>query len=185
MENKKTSKERLIDASSHLFRVRGYHSTSIADIADACNLRKASIYHHINSKQELGVTVLKQLNETFEKQIFNLAYDDSRSNKERLNAIATALENYFIQNEGGCLMGNMSLDSMNEIPEFTRIIQQFFNNWVEAIVHLLSERYGPEKAKVLALDSITWCQGAIVLARIFKNNAPVQRFRENMVALLA
>jgi AcrR family transcriptional regulator len=39
--------------AARLFAERGYHGTSIGDLADALGVQKASVYHHIASKQDL------------------------------------------------------------------------------------------------------------------------------------
>lgn len=39
--------------AARLFAERGYHGTSIGDVADALGVQKASLYHHVASKQEL------------------------------------------------------------------------------------------------------------------------------------
>ena len=67
----KFESSQLIEMAADLFKVNGYHNTSIADIANACNLSKASIYHHISSKQELGIAALKQHHDYFTKNIFS------------------------------------------------------------------------------------------------------------------
>ena len=46
MAVKKTDRDAVIDAALTLFRVKGYHHTSIADISAACGLLKGSIYHY-------------------------------------------------------------------------------------------------------------------------------------------
>lgn len=52
------SRERLLDAAERLFGARGYHAVSMADIADAVGVRKASIYHHVpGGKEELFVEI--------------------------------------------------------------------------------------------------------------------------------
>lgn len=41
------------DAALTLFAQRGYHGTSMRDIADSLELRAASLYNHISTKQEI------------------------------------------------------------------------------------------------------------------------------------
>lgn len=48
----------IILAAAQIFREKGYHGTSMWDIADSVGLRKPSLYHHVSSKQELLVSVL-------------------------------------------------------------------------------------------------------------------------------
>ena len=49
----KTSREEIVSAASQLFREKGYSETTIAEIAKRSGIRKGSIYHHIDSKEEL------------------------------------------------------------------------------------------------------------------------------------
>ena len=39
--------------AARLFAEKGYHGTSIGDLAEAMGVQKGSLYHHIESKQEL------------------------------------------------------------------------------------------------------------------------------------
>jgi len=48
----------IIQAAAQIFRQKGYHGTSMQDIADAVDLQKASLYHHISGKQEILIDIL-------------------------------------------------------------------------------------------------------------------------------
>ena len=54
------SKQEILNAAAFIFGKKGYHATSMQDIADSVNLKKASLYHHIDSKQEILQLVLEQ-----------------------------------------------------------------------------------------------------------------------------
>lgn len=53
-------REAIIRTAAQIFRQKGYHATSMQDIAEAVQLRKASLYHHIRSKQELLLVILDE-----------------------------------------------------------------------------------------------------------------------------
>jgi AcrR family transcriptional regulator len=46
-------RESIMDAAASLFRQRGYDATSVEMIASALGLSKSSIYHHVDSKEEI------------------------------------------------------------------------------------------------------------------------------------
>lgn len=50
----------IIQAAAQIFRQKGYHGTSMQDIADNVQLQKASLYHHVSSKQEILLSILDQ-----------------------------------------------------------------------------------------------------------------------------
>lgn len=52
------TRDEILTAAAQIFSQKGYHATSMQDIAQAVKLQKASLYHHISSKQEILVDVL-------------------------------------------------------------------------------------------------------------------------------
>ncbi len=52
------TKDEILEAAANIFGQKGYHAASMQDIAHAVNLQKASLYHHISSKQEILVELL-------------------------------------------------------------------------------------------------------------------------------
>ena len=48
-----TRREELNRTAARLFAERGYQGTSLADLAEALGLQKASLYHHIATKEDL------------------------------------------------------------------------------------------------------------------------------------
>ena len=45
--------EEILAAAARIFRQKGYHGTSVRDIAESVGLLKGSLYHYIRSKEEL------------------------------------------------------------------------------------------------------------------------------------
>ena len=50
----------VLDAAAQLFRQKGYAATSMQDIAEVVKLQKASLYHHVESKQDILFSLLEQ-----------------------------------------------------------------------------------------------------------------------------
>lgn len=50
----------IIQAAAQIFRKKGFLATSMQDIADAVHLQKASLYHHVTSKQDILLEILHQ-----------------------------------------------------------------------------------------------------------------------------
>jgi AcrR family transcriptional regulator len=57
-------REDILLSAAQIFRHKGFHGTSMQDIADAVHLQKASLYHHIRSKQEILLAILDQALDT-------------------------------------------------------------------------------------------------------------------------
>jgi AcrR family transcriptional regulator len=52
------TRDDILEAAAQVFRQKGFHGASMADIAEAVNLQKASLYHHVSSKQEILFEIL-------------------------------------------------------------------------------------------------------------------------------
>ena len=50
----------ILDAATKIFGENGYHATSMRNIAEAVQLQKGSLYHHVSSKQEILFEILEQ-----------------------------------------------------------------------------------------------------------------------------
>lgn len=64
MERNNTKQE-ILDAALNLFSVQGYEATSISQIADAVGIRKASMYSHFGSKQEILDALVRDVLEQY------------------------------------------------------------------------------------------------------------------------
>ncbi|WKZ38253.1 MAG: TetR/AcrR family transcriptional regulator [Anaerolineales bacterium] len=52
------TRDSILDAAAQVIRRKGFHGASMSDIAEAVNLQKASLYHHVASKQEILLALL-------------------------------------------------------------------------------------------------------------------------------
>ena len=52
------TREDIHEAAAQVIRQKGFHGASMADIAGAVKLQKASLYHHVSSKQEILLALL-------------------------------------------------------------------------------------------------------------------------------
>jgi acetyl-CoA acyltransferase len=133
---KKTDRDAVIDAALTLFRMNGYHNTSMADISASCGLLKGSIYHYFPGKKELAVAALDRVIAETREKLFRPALDSSVPAEVRLANLAERVERYFIGREGGCVMGNLALEVGDAIPEFQERVRTYFNDWNDALATL-------------------------------------------------
>ena len=70
------TRDQILNAAAEIFCLKGYHAASMQDIAGAVNLQKASLYHHVSSKQEILLALLDQALELLTAQILEVASHD-------------------------------------------------------------------------------------------------------------
>jgi AcrR family transcriptional regulator len=63
------TKERILEAAAQIFSEKGFHAASMQDIARSVNLQKASLYHHVSSKQEILLELLDRALDILIEQI--------------------------------------------------------------------------------------------------------------------
>lgn len=53
-------REQMVDAAARIFQAKGYDATSLQDIADAIGIQKGSLYHYIETKEDLLYAVIEE-----------------------------------------------------------------------------------------------------------------------------
>lgn len=67
------TKDDILEAAAQVFRQKGFHGASMNDIAQAVNLQKPSLYHHVSSKQEILLELLDRALELLLERISPIA----------------------------------------------------------------------------------------------------------------
>ena len=70
-ESAKDRHREILETAARLICEKGYEGTSIQDIADACSLTKAGLYHHIRSKEHLLLEIQNYGMDVFEEQVLS------------------------------------------------------------------------------------------------------------------
>jgi len=83
------TRDDILEAAAQVFRQKGFHGASMADIADAVNLQKASLYHHVSSKQEILLDLLDRALELLLERISPIATQNAPAD-ERLRQMIRA-----------------------------------------------------------------------------------------------
>ncbi len=84
--NTKTRKDQIIKISAKLFKEKGYSAVTMRDIAKALDIKAASLYNHITSKQDILKYVIISLAEEFTNAM-NTIHSSSESNIHKLHQI--------------------------------------------------------------------------------------------------
>lgn len=167
MPIQKVTKEEILLKSLEVFRHRGYHNTSMNDLANAVGLLKGSFYHYFDSKETLMKEVLESVNILLVNHVFPIAYDDSSPVKERMEMMLKRFSKTVFSIEGGCIVGNTILETVNQYPQFKDILQKIIIGWTNALTHLYGKTYPQEQAQKLAEQTIMEYEGAIMMAKLF------------------
>jgi TetR/AcrR family transcriptional regulator, cholesterol catabolism regulator len=81
--------EEILTAAARMFREKGYHGTSVRDIAESVGLLKGSLYHYIRSKEELLARLFEGALEETVRELETIAARDATPT-ERLRDMVEA-----------------------------------------------------------------------------------------------
>lgn len=170
MPLKKITKPEIIAISLNVFRKNGYHHTAMSDLAEACGLQKGSFYHYFESKEVLMLAVLENVELLLQNEVFPLAYTQGLAPRERMDALIRKFSKELLMQEGGCIVGNMTLETALSIEAFRAIIQKIFDGWQAALKHIFAEKFSEEVSQKMAEQTIMEFEGAVMLQKIYHSD---------------
>jgi TetR/AcrR family transcriptional repressor of nem operon len=183
MPVQKITREVLVAQSLTVFQRMGYHAAGMSDIAAACGLTKATLYHYYPSKEALVEAVIQEVTVYFRARVFSYAWQEEIPAKERL-ANMLSKHFYIAEKYESCFIGNMTLETATQVPAFRELFNAFFDEWVAALTHLYETRYPPEEARHLAESCVMESEGALMLLRLRNDSAYLARCQAKYIALL-
>lgn len=78
-----TRRSLIVDRAADVFFEKGYDGASIQDVADAVGILKGSLYHHIDSKQDLLLDIVRQVQEGLLSVVLSLEQDTQPTERLR------------------------------------------------------------------------------------------------------
>ncbi len=76
------TRDEILRAAAQIFQEKGYHAASMQDIAQAVELQKGSLYHHVESKQEILLALLDEALELIISQLQEINSQDITPDKK-------------------------------------------------------------------------------------------------------
>lgn len=155
------TREDILIAAAQIIGQKGFHATSMQDIAQAVNLQKASLYHHVTSKQEILVELLDQaLDLLIERMNHVLALEISIEDKLR-QAVKTYLTTLVTQRDlaSVLLLEHRSLDPelhARHIPKRDRYEQLWRDLIEQGVKEQVFHCSEPSMAAKAFLGVINW-----------------------------
>ena len=80
-------KTEIINVAAKLFKEKGYSAVTMRDIAQAMDIKAASLYNHIKSKQEILVLIVIEIAEEFTNVMNQIVNSDISAIKKIEHAL--------------------------------------------------------------------------------------------------
>lgn len=182
MEKQNTRELILNEALDSLHR-SGYQATGLKDLLDRIQVPKGSFYHFFQSKEHLGLEVIKAYGDFVAKQ-WQRSFDELDGTAEvKLTHYFESLIKYFTKQDfgKGCLLGNFALEMSDKSAEIRSLVNESLEVFAKTIARVLAKDRGPNskpnKTENLIADLIVeaW-EGALIRMKSGKSKKPLEQF---------
>lgn len=179
-----------METGRQLIMRRGYNGFSYADIAEAIDIRKASVHHHFPAKTDLVIAVLNEWREAFEADVDSLQASGADAIAQ-LRAYIGHWERCIADDTAPfCVAGMLGAELPSLPEEVAQGVRTFFDHlrsWLEQVLE------SGVKSGLLALDSpvqtaaatlMSVVYGAMLAARVYGDVALFTAVAEGAVERL-
>jgi AcrR family transcriptional regulator len=142
------SRDEILKAGIRLFATRGFHETSMSEVAREAKVSKALIFWHFKTKEELFLAVLNKLLEPY---VIDFAEESEKLDaREQIRKLIGGYVNFVRENAGSVSFFLRRFMSGEEMPEvFTEQIRRLYDLYKA----LLTDRVRLAQEKGLCLRS--------------------------------
>lgn len=183
-----SAKERILDASSELFRRQGLTGTGIKQILDQARAPFGSLYHHFpGGKDELAAETVKRAGAYYGQLVTEklLAEPDLVSGV-REAFVAAGRDLAATGYADACPIETVALEVASTNERLRLATAEVFDSWLDGLTALLrSEGIEATPARALAHTILSALEGAFVLARAARRTDALDACADAMARLVA
>jgi AcrR family transcriptional regulator len=171
----KDTRERVIHAAMELFWLKGYASTSIADILSRSQVNSGSLYYFFPGKQNVLIAVLEAYRDGIRSILLDPAWGKVEDPIEKVFALLAQYRRSIVETdcEYGCPIGSLALELHEPDPAVRELLAANFSAWVSAVEGCFreaSDRFEPDtEFRVLAELTLSVMEGGVMQARTYRD----------------
>ena len=190
----KDTRQRIIFAAMELFWLKGYASTSIADILSRSQVNSGSLYYFFPGKQDVLIAVLEAYRDGIGAMLLEPAWDNVEDPIEKVFALLDQYRRSIVETDCqyGCPIGSLALELHEPDPAVRELLAANFSAWVGAVEDCFreaSDRFEPgTEMRVLAELTLNVMEGGVMQARTYRDvsyfDRAVGQFRKVVDAMM-
>ena len=191
----KDTRQRIIYAAMELFWLKGYSSTSIADILSRSQVNSGSLYYFFPGKQDVLIAVLEAYRDGIGAMLLEPAWGGVDDPIEKVFALLAQYRRSIVDTECeyGCPIGSLALELHEPDPAVRELLAANFTAWVAAVEGCFreaSDRFGPgTDLRALAELTLNVMEGGVMQARTYRDvsyfDRAVAQLRKMVDALIS
>lgn len=152
---------RIRDAAVRLFAARGYAATGIREIADEAGVTTAALYHHMGSKQDLLLTIMRDAMHEMTAGA-RAALEEAPDPSSELAGLARAHVTYNGKNLLDAYVGDAEIRSLDQAnrARIVKLRDAYEQLWAEVIERGVdSGEFQISDQKLFRIAAIQMCNG--------------------------
>ena len=171
----KDTRQRIIHAAMELFWLKGFSSTSIADILSRSQVNSGSLYYFFPGKQDVLIAVLEAYRDGIRPMLLEPAWGGVDDPIERVFALLAQYRRAIVDTECeyGCPIGSLALELHEPDPAVRELLAANFTAWVDAVEACFREashRFEPgTDLRALAELTLNVMEGGVMQARTYRD----------------
>ena len=172
---------RIVEAAMELFWLKGYASTSVADILSRSQVNSGSLYHFFPGKQDLLIAVLGAYRDGIHRMLLEPAWQGVGDPVEKVFALLGSYRRALVDTdcEYGCPIGSIALELHEPDLAVRKLLAANFDAWVGAVEACLRDaahRFPRDTDfRALAELALNVMEGGVMQARTYRDVAYFDR----------
>jgi TetR/AcrR family transcriptional repressor of lmrAB and yxaGH operons len=188
MKKGERTKQRMIEATAALLQSRGFHGTGLNQIVQEAGAPKGSLYFHFpGGKEELAAAAVQAAGQEWQTSVLAVlqsAPDLGTGARAVCQLLADSLEATAFDN--GCPVATVALESAAHSDVLQQACAGVFHSWQDIIEEQLHGIGLPaERAARTATAVLAMVEGALLLAKTYRDTEPLQRVGDELADLFA
>lgn len=181
MANLKRTRDDILASILDTVHRKGFNGTGLSELFAVSGASSGSFYNYFRSKNELGHALIDFEWMQLRRNVLEPAAKRSDNPIAQVFWILECLESKQLAkpNCGGCLLGNLIVDLVEEDESFREHLTRVFDEWERAIAQALHKgrnQLKPDVAPdILAEQIITLIEGVMLIGRLRRNPARIRR----------
>ncbi|KAA1246769.1 TetR/AcrR family transcriptional regulator [Aquimarina sp. RZ0] len=178
-------KEEIINAAAILFKEKGYSAVTMRDLARAMGIKAASLYNHIQSKQEILSTIIIDLAEEFTSGMNQIANSDQNTIDKLEKIIGLHIDVTLRNADGLASLNNdwMHLEEKN-LLYFEKMRRDYEENFRQIVINgVHANEIKPYNIEIIVFSTLSTLR-TLYLWYPNQNNIDANILKKDMMSVL-
>ncbi|GAA0731092.1 TetR/AcrR family transcriptional regulator [Aquimarina litoralis] len=178
-------KQEIVNAAAILFKEKGYSAVTMRDLATAMGIKAASLYNHIQSKQEILSTIIIELAEEFTTGMNQIVNSDHSAIQKLENIISLHIDVTLRNSDGLASLNNdwMHLEEDN-LLYFEKMRNDYEENFRQIVISgVNTNEIKPNNIEIIVFSTLSTLR-TLYLWYPKQKNIEADMLKKDMISVL-